>query len=165
MSEEPEKPIQVGGMAQVCVRCGSKDHSTRDHDEGNYPGGKAAGKAASKPKPKPKPVQASGKQGLIHTKCWTDLRCDFSNRRDSGPTCIPEILDKPDKRVPYSDPAAYAWSCREGCTCLNCAKKKRERNMYVEERKKKSLNWVDGKYEQNAKLTASAKWPKEADKK
>ena len=60
---------------------------------------------------------------------------------------IPEINSKPDKRGAYVDPAAYAWSCRAGCTCLACVKKKRDGDMYSGERKKNSLNWIDRKYD------------------
>eukprot|EP00759_Apiculatamorpha_spiralis_P007085 PhF_6_TR141/c0_g1_i1/m.77 len=127
--DDDDKPKSAAMAAQQCVRCGSKEHSTRDHDEGKIGGGAAS---AAKPKPKPKPKAAVvGKQGIVHPFCWQSVS------RNCG---IPEtIVARPDRRAPYVDPHGYEWSCRANCTCLKCQKKKRDRAMYAEERRKKSL--------------------------
>jgi hypothetical protein len=101
-------------MSAVCIRCGSKEHSTRDHDEG-----KVAGLAApKKPPPKkaaPPPQNASGT--IQHAVCWKSI-----GRRPG----IPDIVDKPlyDR---WSTPAVDdPWFCNRhaNCPCMKCEKKK-----------------------------------------
>ena len=126
--------------AQICVRCGSRDHSTRDHDEGKVHGGGT--KSSSKPsalKPPPKAVskKASGKESSVvtHKACWSSVQ------RNCG---IPDFFAKPDKTVFYHDPQNalpgwYVSTCRQNCGCEKCQKKKRERDMLKGELKKKAL--------------------------
>lgn len=113
-------------QAMQCIRCGSKDHTTRDHDEGK------AGKSMEKPKPKaaPRPTAAApaldSKTGrpviakVQHPKCWSN-----PTRRDSIPDCV----DRPLRERFYHDPEAESWFHRTECECKECEKKRAKRQL------------------------------------
>lgn len=109
----PQRKAESHRMAAVCIRCGSKEHSTRDHDEGKVAGLPPAPK---KSKPKKEPVSdASGK--IKHKTCWASV-----GRRPG----IPDIVEKPliDRWTtpPMDDP----WFCKRSvdCDCVKCDKKR-----------------------------------------
>ena len=103
-------------MAAVCIRCGSKEHTTREHDEQ-----KAGGKAAVSDKPKrlastkPAAEKTPSKSSRVqHPKCWDNcLR----------PNGIPDIIDKPLRERFYHDPPQESWFHRSACSCVECEKK------------------------------------------
>ena len=107
-------------LAAVCIRCGSKDHTTREHDER-----KVATKDVAKPKPKtPKaaPAADEGKKvgrftitKVQHKTCWTAVG------RNPG---IPDVIDKPVRERFFHDPAAQCWDKRGICECAQCEKKR-----------------------------------------
>jgi hypothetical protein len=107
--------------AAVCIRCGSKDHSTRDHDEGKIPGGKAAA-APKKPPPKTAPaVGADGKvKPLQHRVCWKKV-----SRNAGIPALFDPLRDKP-IRERYVERKHESFQVQEhvNCPCLACEKKK-----------------------------------------
>jgi hypothetical protein len=104
-------------MASVCIRCGSKEHSTREHDE-QKAGGKSGG-AADKPKrpasSKPAAEKVAAKVTRVqHAKCWDHCL------RPSG---IPDVIDKPLPERFYRDPAQESWFHRTACPCVDCEKR------------------------------------------
>ena len=121
-------------MAAVCIRCGSKEHTTREHDEQKGPG--KPGGAGDKPK-RPATAAAGGKKPaaenkaltritrLSHPKCWDPCR---------KPLGIPDIIDKPLRDRFYKDPAQESWFHREDCGCAVCEKKAARRRLDLQRR-------------------------------
>ncbi|CUF11090.1 Hypothetical protein, putative [Bodo saltans] len=103
-------------MSAVCIRCGSKEHSTRDHDEGKVAGLPAAPK---KPPPKKAPISAEQlRTGKIqHAVCWK------SGGRRPG---IPDIIEKPLNDRWATPGVDDPWFCNRHvtCPCLKCEKKR-----------------------------------------
>jgi hypothetical protein len=117
--------------AAVCIRCGSKEHSTRDHDEGRIPGGKAAA-APKKPPPKSAPpVGGDGQKKpakLQHRDCWKKVP------RNAGiPALFDPLRDKP-IREKFVDKKHDIFVHQEhlNCPCATCEKK----------RAKAALDWA-----------------------
>ena len=112
-------------MAAVCIRCGSKDHTTREHDE-------RKGGTGAKEKPKPKlqrpasAVEGDGKRNkyaitkVVHPKCFQ------AGGRNIG---IPDVIDKPVRERFYQDPCAENWGKRGICECQACEKKRNRRRI------------------------------------
>ncbi len=112
--------------AAVCIRCGSKEHSTRDHDEGKIPGGKPIA-APKKPPPKSAPVRdADGKiKALQHRVCWK------KNARSCGiPALYDPLRDKP-IREKFQEQKHESFKAQEhiNCPCLLCEKKKQKADL------------------------------------
>ena len=102
-------------MAAVCIRCGSKEHTTREHDEKNAgkPGGDKPKRLASA-KPAAEKSSAMKVTKVTHPKCWDNcLR----------PDGIPDIIDKPLRERFYRDPPQESWFHRAACECADCEKK------------------------------------------
>ena len=106
----------MAGVASVCIRCGSKEHSTRDHDEG-----KIAGLAPVK-KPPPKkaapPPNPTGK--VKHKVCWS------APLRRPG---IPDIIEKPLRdrwEAPNVSDPFLTCKMHVNCPCLKCELKKKK---------------------------------------
>ena len=114
-------------LAHQCIRCGSREHSTREHDE------QKAGKPAEKPKPKRAATAVpDAKRALLyrdtkiqHPKCFkTSLK----------PVGIPDIIDAkiPDRFFKEANPES--WFHRALCECADCQKKVKKRNIDNERR-------------------------------
>ncbi len=136
----------------ICIRCGSRAHSTRDHDEGKVAG--AAG-AAADPKKKKKTSQspapgakagaaggaaaAAGAKGgpsetlkklyVHHDKCWA------RPARNPG---IPDVIEPPFRMQPFEDPCIASWSDRDECLCKEC-EKKRKKSAFQESQRQKRI--------------------------
>jgi hypothetical protein len=114
-------------LAAVCIRCGSKEHSTREHDE------QKAGKKPAAEKKKPaaaKPAAAAATaltkpSKIQHSMCWN------ATMKVEG---IPDIIDKPLRDRFYQDPPNESWSHRAACTCTICEKKALRRRVETERR-------------------------------
>jgi hypothetical protein len=123
-------------LASFCIRCGSKEHTTRDHDEQKISG-------AAKLSDKPKKLGGAAKSGakgaaaalsptalkpakVQHPKCWDACR---------RPEGIPDIIDrdrKPLRDRIYHDPAQENWAHRAECECVACTKKATKRRIEAE---------------------------------
>ena len=115
-------------MAAVCIRCGSKEHSTRDHDEGKIPGGKPAA-APKKVPPKSAPATpADLRKPLQHKVCWKTI-----TRRAGIPALMDPLRDKP-IREKFVERKHESFLCQQhiNCPCLSCENKK----------KKAELDWL-----------------------
>mmetsp|Transcript_71873 Transcript_71873/g.83534 ORF Transcript_71873/g.83534 Transcript_71873/m.83534 type:complete len:119 (-) Transcript_71873:78-434(-) len=106
----------MASVASVCIRCGSKEHSTRDHDEGKVAGLAPVKKAAPK-KPPPPPKNPTGI--IQHKTCWASV-----GRRPG----IPDILDKPLGDRWLSPAMDDPWFCQRhvDCPCLKCENKRKK---------------------------------------
>jgi hypothetical protein len=110
----------------LCIRCGSKDHSTRDHDEGKHLAGGAPGPPpAAKPRKlasaAPKEKKAAPKYSIVpakHDVCW--------NAGGKLPG-IPDIIDRPCRTLEYRDPCPDSWNHRDECQCTKCEKRRMRR--------------------------------------
>ena len=109
--------------ANICIRCGSRDHTTRDHDEG-----KAGVKAAAKPTPKKTRPATAGSPNAADKKPKTTIvahdKCFKTSLKSPG---IPDIVDPPFRERNYKDQEQTLWFCRENCTCKACEKKRSKR--------------------------------------
>jgi hypothetical protein len=108
-------------MAAVCIRCGSREHSTRDHDEGNIPGGKAAPKKPPPKKAVEKPKDAPAAK-LQHPVCWKNPTKKWK---------IPDIMDKPlpGRWTPPQDNIEVECYRHPFCPCLKCQKAKQKKEL------------------------------------
>lgn len=101
-------------MSAVCIRCGSKEHSTRDHDEG-----KVAGLPPVPKKPPPKKVAPPPELGgkIQHAVCWKSV-----GRRPG----IPDVVEKPLNDRWNAPDVDDPWFCNRhvNCPCMKCEKKK-----------------------------------------
>ena len=113
-------------MVVQCIRCGSRDHTTREHDEGKVVGGVKASKNQAKTikqtelhhdRPQSKQVQ--------HDHCWK------GTARQTG---IPDVIDKPFRERFYHDPPRANWLEREPCSCKECEKKKKKKDIELSKR-------------------------------
>ena len=118
----------------ICIRCGSKTHTTRDHDEGKIGG--AAGAAGAKKKKDSSSAQAgaatsSGVKSLYvhHDTCWA---------RPSRNPGIPDVVEPPFRMQPFSDPCIAGWGSRDQCLCREC-EKKRKKAAFVESQRQKRI--------------------------
>ena len=119
-------------VAVLCIRCGSRAHTTRDHDEGKI--GPGAGAAAKKPGAK-KAVgvgtdHSAGVTALYvhHDKCWA------RPQRSPG---IPEVIEPQFRMQPFEDPCIASWSDRDVCLCKLCEKKRKKAAFVLSQKKKK----------------------------
>eukprot|EP01084_Bolivina_argentea_P205899 351647_1 len=106
----------------ICIRCGARDHTTRDHDEGKTgaggPAKAAAPKAPSKKGTSKAPVAAPVKR--LYTPVSHE-RCFKTSLKSPG---IPELIDPPLRELGYKDLTMTNWGCRDGCFCQKCEKRR-----------------------------------------
>ena len=120
-------------MDQICIRCGSRAHSTRDHDEGRANGPGAAVAAAGK-KPAPKKNASGPSVGvkslyIHHDRCWG---------RPSRNPGIPDVIEPPFRLQVYEDPCVASWQDRDQCLCKDC-EKRRKKVAFVDAQRKRRI--------------------------
>lgn len=132
----------------ICIRCGSRAHTTRDHDEGKTGGVAAAaaggGTSAAAGKKKKADSATVAKAGVSasvknlfvhHDKCWS---------RTSPSPGIPDVIEPPFRMQPYDDPCIASWGSRDECLCKECEKKRKKTAFQESQRKKRIAE--KGKY-------------------
>jgi len=118
---------EMSEMAGVCIRCLSKDHTTRDHDEGKV-GGVAAKSVAPAVKRAVTPTLGSAKRKVAEYKPLQHQSCWKTTVRRPG---IPEMIDKPlrddwrerkhmDENTPHEHLA---------CSCKTCEQKRKKKEL------------------------------------
>lgn len=121
-------------MASQCIRCGSKEHTTREHDEQKV---KAPQKAKA-PGAAKRPASPQGGDGLKRRNAALHKITKVAH-----PTCfsvpskltgIPEIIDKPLRDRFYQDPEPQSWMHRALCECQQCEKKRNKRRIDMQRR-------------------------------
>lgn len=120
----------------ICIRCGSRAHTTREHDEGKHlaPGEKGAAPAAIKKKDGPKkndtgPTTGVKKLFVHHDRCWA---------RPNANAGIPDVIEPPFRLQVYEDPCIASWQSRDQCLCKLC-EKKAKKVAFVNSQKKKRI--------------------------
>ncbi|KEG11451.1 hypothetical protein DQ04_02611100 [Trypanosoma grayi] len=101
-------------MSSLCIRCGSKDHATREHDKERFTRDSAA-QNSRRPNPE---RELSCTQGHRTSNAVQQRVCWRSVGTRPG---IPEVIDKP-LREPWVEPCEpLQLICREStrCPCLS----------------------------------------------
>jgi hypothetical protein len=118
----------------VCIRCGSRDHTTRDHDEGKVGKGlKPSSPKKTRPASSSANAAGSGSPREEKKTQVTHDRCFKTSLKSPG---IPDILDPPFRERNYRDLPQTNWTCRENCHCKECEKKRLKKAQNAAKRQK-----------------------------
>ena len=115
-------------MSSLCVRCGSKEHTTREHDEGKINKGKGVGLKKEENRffteiRSERLVKAQKKlmdARVVHPSCW--------HATNGKINAIPDVID-PFFQLHSMQKKEYGqcvvhWEKRSNCPCLKCKKAK-----------------------------------------
>lgn len=113
-------------VATICIRCGSKEHTTREHDEMTNPKKKINPNAAKKAAATAQTIESKLQAGwLTPDRCWQRIKPHPG---------IPEVLDKPFRDRFYADPCLTKFHCREPCPCKKCVGQRNKRAIELQKR-------------------------------